>query len=104
MYGFWSSKKNVIILAALMQRRCSDRPLQGIDRHNRSCSMCCSSCRFGESVFVVAVLSVYIKIYPTHIPSSGTGFAAGASKAGGVSDQSALVAFNFTGHRIQQLR
>jgi len=34
---------------------------------------------------VVAVLSVYsAEIYPTRIRSRGTGFAAGASKAGGV--------------------
>jgi len=34
---------------------------------------------------VVAVLSVYSsEIYPTRIRSRGTGFAAGASKAGGV--------------------
>ena len=39
---------------------------------------------------VVAVLSVYsAEIYPTRIRSRGTGFAAGASKAGGV----AIIAF-----------
>jgi len=86
MYGFWSSKKTVILLTALTATAMFGFALAGD--------------AVGENLIILyvllvipiwgintvtAVLSVYSsEIYPTRIRSHGSGLAAGASRAGGV--------------------
>jgi putative MFS transporter len=86
MYGFWSSRKTIIVLSSLTAASlfgfvaAGDAVVQ--DRWLLYVLLVVPI--WGISS-VVAVLSVYSsEIYPTRIRSRGTGFAAGASKAGGV--------------------
>jgi len=86
MYGFWSSKKTIIILSALTAAALFGFVLAGneIVRNRELLYLLLVIPIWGISS-VVAVLSVYAaEIYPTRIRSRGSGFAAGASKAGGV--------------------
>jgi putative MFS transporter len=96
MYGFWSSKKTIIILASLTAAALFGFVVAGDSIvHNRALLYALLVVPIWGISAVVAVLSVYSsEIYPTRIRSRGTGFAAGASKAGGVAIIS-LVAFGF---------
>jgi MFS transporter, putative metabolite:H+ symporter len=96
MYGFWSSKKTIIILASLTAAALFGFVVAGDSIvHNRTLLYALLVVPIWGISAVVAVLSVYSsEIYPTRIRSRGTGFAAGASKAGGVAIIS-LVAFGF---------
>jgi len=97
MYGFWSSKKTIIVLTALTAAALFGFVLAGdAIVQNRSLLYALLIVPIWGISSVVAVLSVYsAEIYPTAIRSRGTGFAAGASKAGGVAIIS-LVVFGFT--------
>lgn len=86
MYGFWSSRKTIILLAALTALSlfgfvaAGDAVVQ-----NRWLLYVLLVMPIWGISSVVAVFSVYSsEIYPTRIRSRGTGFVAGVSKAGGV--------------------
>ena len=86
MYGFWSSKKTIIVITGLTAVALFGFVIAGnaIVQHRSLLYALLIVPIWGISS-VVAVLSVYsAEIYPTRIRSRGTGFAAGASKAGGV--------------------
>ncbi|GAC1654799.1 MAG: MFS transporter [Gemmatimonadaceae bacterium] len=86
MYGFWSSKKTIIMLTSLTALALFGFVVAG-DAIVQSRAVLYTLLivpMWGISS-VVAVLSVYsAEIYPTRIRSRGTGFAAGTSKVGGV--------------------
>ena len=97
MYGFWSSKKTIIILGSLTAAALFGFVLAGdAIVQNRALLYALLVVPIWGISSVVAVLSVYSsEIYPTRIRARGTGFAAGASKAGGVVIIS-LVSFGIT--------
>jgi putative MFS transporter len=86
MYGFWSSKKTVILLTALTAAAMFGFALAGdAVVENRFILYALLVIPIWGINTVTAVLSVYSsEIYPTPIRSHGSGLAAGASKAGGV--------------------
>ena len=86
MYGFWSSKKTIIAISALTAAALFGFVLAGdAIVQNRALLYALLVVPIWGISSVVAVLSVYsAEVYPTRIRSRGTGFAAGASKAGGV--------------------
>jgi MFS transporter, putative metabolite:H+ symporter len=86
MYGFWSSKKTILILGSVTAVALFGFVIAGdaIIQNRMLLYMLLVVPIWGISS-VVAVLSVYSsEIYPTRIRARGTGFVAGASKAGGV--------------------
>jgi len=86
MYGFWSSKKTIVVLTSLTAAALFGFALAPdfVVRHRSLLYLLLTVPIWGISS-VVAVLSVYsAEIYPTGVRSRGTGYAAGASKAGGV--------------------
>jgi putative MFS transporter len=101
MYGFWSSKKTIILLSALTAAALFGFVGAGnAIVQNRSLLYLLLVIPIWGISSVVAVLSVYAaEIYPTRIRSRGSGFAAGASKAGGVAIIG-LVAFGITAPSI----
>jgi putative MFS transporter len=86
MYGFWSSKKTIIAITSLTAAALFGFVIAGDALvQNRALLYALLIVPIWGISAVVAVLSVYsAEIYPTRIRSRGTGFAAGASKAGGV--------------------
>src|SRR5262245_54566152 len=84
MYGFWTSKKTIIILASLTAAALFGFVIAGDSIvNNRALLYALLVVPIWGISAVVAVLSVYSsEIYPTRIRSRATGFAAGASKAG----------------------
>ena len=86
MYGFWSSKKTIILITTLTAAALFGFVIAGdAIVQNRALLYALLIVPIWGISSVVAVLSVYsAEIYPTRIRSRGTGFAAGASKAGGV--------------------
>jgi putative MFS transporter len=86
MYGVWSSKKTIIAIASLTAAALFGFVIAGdAIVQNRSLLYALLIVPIWGISSVVAVLSVYsAEIYPTRVRSRGTGFAAGASKAGGV--------------------
>ena len=101
MYGFWSSKKTIIVLTALTSAALLGFVVAGdAVVQNRSLLYVLLVIPIWGINSVVAVLSVYAaEIYPTRVRSRGSGFAAGASKAGGVAII-ALVAFGIAAPSI----
>lgn len=97
MYGFWSSKRTVIILGSLTATALFGFVIAGdAVVQNRGLLYALLVVPIWGISSVVAVLSVYSsEIYPTRIRARGAGFAAGASKAGGVVIIS-LVSFGIT--------
>jgi putative MFS transporter len=86
MYGFWSSKKTIIALSALTAGALLGFVVAGnAIVQNRALLYALLVVPIWGISSVVAVLSVYAaEVYPTRVRSRGSGFAAGASKAGGV--------------------
>lgn len=86
MYGFWSSKKTIILLAALTAAALFGFAAAGDGvAGNRPLLYALLVMPIWGINSVVATLSVYSsEVYPTRVRSRGSGFAAGASKAGGV--------------------
>ena len=85
-YGFWSSKKTMIAVAALTTAALLGFVALGDAAADRRLLLeaLIVLLLIGSSA-VVAVLTPYSsEVYPTRIRARGTGFAAGASKAGGV--------------------
>jgi putative MFS transporter len=101
MYGFWSSKKTIVVLTALTSAALFGFVFAGDSVvQNRSLLYVLLVIPIWGINSVVAVLSVYAaEIYPTRVRSRGSGFAAGASKAGGVAII-ALVAFGIAAPSI----
>ena len=86
MYGFWSSKKTIIVLAALTAAALFGFVIAGDDilTHRGLLYLLLVVPIWGINS-VVAVLSVYcVEVYPTRIRSRASGFCAAVSKAGGV--------------------
>ena len=86
MYGFWSSKKTIIVLAALTAAALFGFVIAGDDilTHRGLLYLLLVIPIWGINS-VVAVLSVYcVEVYPTRIRSRASGFFAAVSKAGGV--------------------
>jgi putative MFS transporter len=86
MYGFWSSKKTMILLTALTAVAMIVFSVSGdAVVSNRMLLYVLLVMPIWGINTVTALLTVYSsEIYPTHVRSHGTGLAAGASKAGGV--------------------
>ena len=86
MYGFWSSKKTIIALSALTAAALIGFVVAGnAIVQSRTLLYALLVVPIWGISSVVAVLSVYAaEVYPTRVRSRGSGFAAGASKAGGV--------------------
>jgi putative MFS transporter len=86
MYGFWSSKKTIIVLSALTAAALVGFVVAGnAIVQNRALLYALLVVPIWGISSVVAVLSVYAaEVYPTRVRSRGSGFAAGASKVGGV--------------------
>ncbi|MBI4292368.1 MAG: MFS transporter [Betaproteobacteria bacterium] len=86
MYGFWSAKKTVLLLATVTAAALFGFVLAGNEIvQSRGVLYALLVVPIWGINSLVAVLSVYSsEIYPTRIRARGTGFAAGASKAGGV--------------------
>lgn len=101
MYGFWSSKKTIVVLSALTSAALFGFVFGGnAVVQNRGLLYVLLVIPIWGINSVVAVLSVYAaEIYPTRVRSRGSGFAAGASKAGGVAII-ALVAFGIAAPSI----
>src|SRR4026209_1952090 len=101
MYGFWSSKKTILLLASLPAAALFGFVIAGkAIVESRLLLYTLLVIPIWGISSVVAVLSVYSsEIYPTRIRSRGTGFVAGASKVGGVLII-ALVAFGITAPSI----
>jgi putative MFS transporter len=101
MYGFWSSKKTILLLTSLTAAALFGFVIAGnAIVENRLLLYTLLVIPIWGISSVVAVLSVYSsEIYPTRIRSRGTGFVAGASKAGGVLII-AMVAFGITAPSI----
>lgn len=97
LYGLWSSKKTIIILASLIAVSLFGFAVAGdAILQNRALLYGMLVVPIWGISSIVATLSVYSsEVYPTRVRSRGTGFAAGASKAGGVLIIG-LVAFGFT--------
>ncbi len=86
LYGFWSSKKTIILLTSLTAAALFGFSIAGdAVVANRALLYTLLVIPIWGINSVTAVLSVYSsEIYPTRVRSRGTGLAAGASKAGGV--------------------
>jgi putative MFS transporter len=85
-YGFWSSKKTIIILAGFTALALFGFAIAGDTvAANRGLLQTLLVVPIWGISSMVAVLSVYSsEVFPTRIRSRGTGFGAGASKFGGV--------------------
>lgn len=102
MYGFWSSKKTVVLLGTLTAASLFVFAVLGNDVVNSRpllyALLVAPICGISA---VVAVVSVYsAEVYPTAIRARAAGLCAGASKAGGVFII-ALVAFGLAAPSIQ---
>ncbi|NUQ20637.1 MAG: MFS transporter [Gemmatimonadaceae bacterium] len=86
LYGFWSSKRTLVVLSVLTALSLFGFVLVGdAVVTNRSLLYALLVMPIWGISSVVAVLSAYsAEIYPTALRSRGTGLAAGFSKAGGV--------------------
>jgi Sugar (and other) transporter. len=93
MYGIWSSKRTMMAITALTAAALFGFVIAGdAIVHNRGLLYALLIVPIWGISAVVAVLSVYsAEIYPTRIRSRGTGFAAAASKFGGVAIISLVV-------------
>lgn len=86
LYGFWSSKKTVIVMSSITALALAGFVLAGDSiLHNRTLLYALLIAPIWGINAVVAVLSVYsAEVYPTQIRSMGSGLCAAACKAGGV--------------------
>jgi putative MFS transporter len=85
-YGFWSSKKTMILLAVLTAGALFGFAIAGDTvADNRALLYALLVVPIWGISSIIAVLAAYSsEVYPTRIRSRGTGLAAAASKAGGV--------------------
>jgi putative MFS transporter len=86
LYGFWSSKKTIMLMAAL-----TAAALFGFVGYGNSLATHTALLKFllivpiwGISSLIAVTVAYASEVYPTRIRSRGTGLAAGATKFGGV--------------------
>jgi putative MFS transporter len=86
LYGFWSSKKTIILLAGITVVTLAWFAVAGNSvAHNHALLTALLVVPIAGISSATAVVCTYAcETYPTHIRSRGTGFAAGMTKAGGV--------------------
>jgi putative MFS transporter len=86
LYGFWSSRKTIILLATLTALAVGVFAVFGDSLvHNRTLLSLLLVIPLSGISSVVAVVTAYAsEIYPTRVRSRGTGLTAGMTKAGGV--------------------
>lgn len=86
LYGFWSSKKTIILFSAVLAIALFGFVIEGNSvAHNHGLLTALLVIPLSGTSLVAAIVTVYAaEIYPTGIRSHGTGFAAGATKAGGL--------------------
>jgi MFS transporter, putative metabolite:H+ symporter len=86
LYGFWSSKKAIVVSFGLLALDLFGFAIEGNTlAHNHAMLTLLLVIPLAGTTLVAAIAAVYAsEIYPTRIRSRGTGFAAGATKAGGV--------------------
>jgi putative MFS transporter len=86
LYGFWSSKKTIVILAVLTIASLAVFVVAGNSvTSNQTVFLFLLAVPILATAVVTAVLSAYSsEVYPTIIRGRGGGLAAGATKAGGV--------------------
>ena len=86
LYGFWSSKKTVIVMSSITALALGGFALAGDSiLNNRTLLYVLLVAPIWGINAVVAVLSVYSsEVYPTQVRSTGAGLCAAACKAGGV--------------------
>ncbi len=86
LYGFWSAKKTIFLLAALTAAALAGFVIAGDQvADDRALLYALLVVPIWGISSVVAVLAAYsAEVYPTRVRSRGTGLATGASKAGGV--------------------
>ena len=86
LYGFWSSKKTIILSFSVLALALFGFVIAGNSvAHNHAELTALLVVPLSGTSLVAAIATVYAaEIYPTGIRSRGTGFAAGAAKAGGV--------------------
>jgi len=86
LYGFWSSRKTIFLLAAITAAALFGFGLAGNEvAHDRTLLYSLLVVPIWGISSVLAVLAAYsAEVYPTRVRSRGTGLAAGSSKAAGV--------------------
>lgn len=86
MYGFWSSKRTIVVVLALLVVALAGFVAAGNSlAHDHVLLTGLLVVPVSGISLVTAVLTVYAsEVYPTRVRSHGTGLAAGATKAGGV--------------------
>lgn len=92
-YGFWSSKKTMIILAVLTAAALFGFVVAGntVATNKTLLYLFLIVPIWGISSMAAVLIAYASEVYPTRVRSRGTGLAAGASKAGGVLVISAVV-------------
>jgi putative MFS transporter len=86
LYGFWSSKKTIIVSFGLVALTLLGFVIAGNSlAHNHALLLTLLVVPLSGIPLVGAIITVYAsEVYPTRIRSRGTGLAAGVTKAGGV--------------------
>jgi putative MFS transporter len=86
MYGFWSSRKTIIVFFGLLALALFGFVIVGNSlAHNHALLTAMLVVPLSGISLVAAIVTVYAsEVYPTPIRSRGTGLAAGITKAGGV--------------------
>jgi MFS transporter, putative metabolite:H+ symporter len=86
LYGFWSSKKTIIVLSGVTALTLLGFVIAGnsVAHHHVLLAALLVVPLSGTSSLVAVALAYSSEIYPTRIRSQGTGLAAGVTKAGGV--------------------
>jgi putative MFS transporter len=86
LYGFWSSKKTIIVSFGLVALTLFGFLIAGNSlAHNHALLLTLLIVPLSGIPLVGAIITVYAsEVYPTRIRSRGTGLAAGVTKAGGV--------------------
>jgi putative MFS transporter len=86
LYGFWSSKKTIILSFGLVALTLFGFVISGNSlAHNHALLLTLLVVPLSGIPLVGAIITVYAsEVYPTGIRSRGTGLAAGVTKAGGV--------------------
>jgi putative MFS transporter len=103
LYGFWSSKKTVLLLTALMGGALAAFTVlgDGIVHHKALLYVLLVIPVWGISILNSVLAAYTAEIYPTVIRARGSGVSAGAAKAGGVAVLAlAVVAFAVPSVRI----
>lgn len=86
MYGFWSSKKTIVVFFGLIAAALLGFVIAGNSvAHNHVLLTALLAVPLSGISLLAAIITVYAsEVYPTRIRSRGTGLAAGITKAGGV--------------------